>query len=162
MIHDLPGGARRAQDFLINSNSNAQVMMLPDSCATSQEAADTLGVPIAHIGKSIVFGAGDKAVVAIICGNLHIDQRLLAESINVTKVDRLSAKEVKYRTGYVIGGVSPFGLQEDTFLVIDKQLESLPNCYVAAGHPKAVVKTSFSELVKLTNAIIADIAKITK
>jgi len=158
MYGDLPEGARRVQEFLFERGSAAVVRLLPDTTATAQDAARTLGVPVSHIGKSIVFASDGPTIVAIACGDDRIDTEALARAADASGVKSMRADAVKQSTGYVIGGVSPFGLPSEAKIIIDSRLRDLDECYVAAGHPRAVVHITPDELVAVTGAVVCAIA----
>jgi Cys-tRNA(Pro) deacylase len=153
MSLDLPEGALRVQNFLTQKGSDATVRLLPETTATALDAATTLGVPVKHIGKSIVFKSeSGEVLVAVVCGNHRVDVKLLAENLKTENFKPVRADDVKSLTGYVIGGVSPFGLPANIKVVVDTHLKEFTHCYVAAGHPKAVVRIAIDELIALTDA----------
>ncbi len=155
MLETFPEGVNRVRDFLCSKNSKSIIQMLPESTATAQEAADVLGVALYQIGKSIVLGNETDTIVAIVCGNQKVDVNVLSETLNLFNIKPLKANEVKERVDFVIGGVSPFSLPTSTIIVVDYRLHNLGECYVAAGHPKAVIKTSGKEIVDLTGATVS-------
>jgi len=110
-----------------------------------------------QIGKSIVFASDQEVIVAVVCGDQKVSLELLTRELQVTNVHPMRAAEVKLHTGYIIGGVSPFGLPAETKIVIDLNLFGLGEFYVAAGHPQSVVCTSGREIIALTGATAAPI-----
>jgi Cys-tRNA(Pro) deacylase len=159
MWGDLPEGARRVQEFLFEHGSAAVVRLLPDKTATAQDAARALGVPVSQIGKCIVFASEGPTIVAIACGDQRIDTDAVARTAGVDGVKSMRADAVKQSTGYVVGGVSPFGLPPEVKIIIDSRLRDLDECYVAGGNPKAVVHITPDELVALTAAVVSQIAQ---
>jgi Cys-tRNA(Pro) deacylase len=157
MVTHLPDGAQKVQDFLVNNGCRAKVRVLPSSTATAHDAALALGVPLSYIGKSVVFGSNQGLIVAVICGDQRVDTEALARNLEVSSIEPLKAEDVRSKTGYVIGGVSPFGLPEDVRVVVDSKLGGFEECYVAAGHPKAIVHVQLKELLAITNAHIGSI-----
>jgi len=155
----LPEGAQRVQQFLSREASLLQVQLLRESTATAREAAEALGVAVHEIGKSIVFGSGENIIVAIVAGDQRVDADALASVLKIDRPSKLKPDSIKSRLGYVIGGVSPFDLPIDVKIIIDSYLYSLPMCFVAAGHPRAVVRTSGPQLVELTHAVVRSIAE---
>jgi prolyl-tRNA editing enzyme YbaK/EbsC (Cys-tRNA(Pro) deacylase) len=155
MLETFPEDVNRVRDFLRSKNSKSVVQMLPESTATAQEAADTLSVALYQIGKSIVLGNESQTIVAIVCGDQKVDVNALSKEINIAELKPLKADDVKKRVGFVIGGVSPFSLPTSTIIIVDSRLHNLGECYVAAGHPKAVIKTSGKEIVDLTGATVS-------
>jgi prolyl-tRNA editing enzyme YbaK/EbsC (Cys-tRNA(Pro) deacylase) len=158
----LPEGAQRVQDFLSGADAPGRVRLLPDSTATALEAATVLGISVSQIGKSIVFGSDAGLIVAVVCGDQKVDAGALAGVLRTENVRLLKADEVKAKTGYAIGGVSPFALPSSALIVVDSRLHGLPDCYVAAGHPKAVVHTDGRELIELTGARVGAITLATR
>jgi prolyl-tRNA editing enzyme YbaK/EbsC (Cys-tRNA(Pro) deacylase) len=132
--------------------------MLSHTSATAREAAAALDIPLFQIGKSIVFSASDKVLVVVLCGDQRVDIDQLVQTARVNSVSKLSAEQVKRRTGYAIGGVSPFGLPEGVQVIVDSRLHSLSSCYVSAGHERAVVLTDGKEIVALTEALVGAVA----
>ena len=70
-----------------------------------------------------------------------------------------SADDVKYITGYTIGGVSPVGHLNKIDTLIDNTLDRFDYLYAAAGHPNCVFKINFKDLKSITNGSIEDITE---
>lgn len=118
---------------------------------TAQEAAEQIGCGVAQIAKALVFkDESDEAVMVITSGVNRVDEKKL----NLFKAD---ANFVKEKTGFVIGGVPPFGHKEKLRTIIDEDLEKYSEVWASAGKSNAVFKTSFEELVKETQGIVAEI-----
>ena len=62
-------------------------------------------------------------------------------------------------TGYAIGGVPPVGHATPPIVVIDRELERFAAVWAAAGTPNAVFRITPTDLVRLTQGQVADIAK---
>lgn len=155
--HLLPPGAQHVQDFLRGRGSLARVQVLAETAATAQDAARALNVSVSQIGKSIVFGSGDTVLVVVVCGDQRVDNDAISRLVQ-SEVKPLRADAIKHKTGYSIGGVSPFGLPSDVTVIVDIRLHKYTTCYVAAGHPKAVVRTNGKELVDQAGAKVADVS----
>ncbi|WP_275423968.1 YbaK/EbsC family protein, partial [Virgisporangium aurantiacum] len=61
-------------------------------------------------------------------------------------------------TGYVTGGISPFGQRSRLPIVVDASAERWPTVYVSAGKRGLQVEVSPADLLQLTSATLADIA----
>jgi len=158
MWGDLPEGAQRVQQFLFEHGSAAVVRLLPETTATAQDAAIALGAPLSSIGKSIVFDSDTETIVAVACGDQRIDVAALALAAGIEGLSPMRAGAIRQATGYVIGGVSPFALPVGIRVIVDQRLRDLPECYVAAGHPRAIVQITPEELLALTGAAVHSIA----
>jgi len=74
---------------------------------TSQEAADSLGVAVGQIVKSVVFKrrSDERAVLVVTSGDRRVDEKKVEAMTE--PLGRADAEFVKARTGFSIGGVAP-------------------------------------------------------
>lgn len=141
-------------------NISGEVRILSDSARSAAEAAGALGIQVGQIASSIVFKLPDGRPLLVITSGAHrVDTALVAKELGVEKLHRADADFVKSASGISIGGVSPFGWQDDGTLenpdpviLIDTALAQYEIIWAAAGHPHAVFPTSFQELLESTGA----------
>ena len=107
-LTSLPDGVQRVARLLQDKGHPHAPQMLDDAARTAQQAADALGIALGQIAKSIVFRrkSDDAAVLVVTSGDRRVDEKKV-EAI-VGKLGRADAEFVKARTGFSIGGVSPF------------------------------------------------------
>jgi len=137
-----------------------EVKILSDSARSAAEAAAALGIEVGQIASSIVFKLPDGRPLLVITSGAHrVDTELVAATLGVEKLHRADANFVKSASGISIGGVSPFGWQDDGTLpnpkpvvLIDLALDAFDVVWAAAGHPHAVFATSYAELLAATGA----------
>ena len=157
---DTTGGvhpnAARVQQLLADAGSTATVVELVVSAHTSAEAAAALGVDVAQIAKSLVFGAGDAAVLVVASGADRVDTVRLAE-VTGTTITRADPATVRAATGYDVGGVSPVGLPSGLAVLVDEALATHDVVWAAAGTPTAVFPASFAELLRIAGGQPADV-----
>ena len=69
-----------------------EVLTLPGSTRTAEEAAAAVGCSVGEIAKSLVFRAGERAVVAIMSGDHRLDTGKLGEALGeaVSRADATS------------------------------------------------------------------------
>lgn len=153
----LPEAVRRVADELARQGHPHQVVMLPVTGRTAQDAADALGVELGQIAKSIVFRrrGDDAAVLVVTSGDRRVDTAKVAALVG--EVGRADADFVKGATGFSIGGVSPVGHTAPPVTLIDRELFRFEQIWAAAGHPHAVFPLSPDELVALTDAPVAEV-----
>lgn len=147
----LKESAQQFQDKLIELGYSNQVIELPDSARTAQEAADAIGCEIAHIAKSIIFRIKnlDKPLLVVASGVNRINEKYIGAHLN-EKLGKADADFVRKHTGFVIGGVPPLGHTESILTLIDEDLFQYKEIWAAAGHPKAVFQLTPEELVQMT------------
>lgn len=143
--------AQRVQSRLYEMGFTNQVVELPDSTRTAQEAADTIGCEVAQIAKSIIFRLKhtDSPLLVIASGANRVNEKHLSNQLN-DKLGKADADFVRESTGFVIGGVPPVGHVEAITTIIDEDLFQFKTIWAAAGHPKAVFELTPDQLVAMT------------
>jgi len=147
---------RRVQDALASAGSAAKVLALADTARSAADAAKAIGVPVGAIVKTLVFRAGDVALIALVAGDRQCDTAALGRALGAKDpVKRADADFVRAKTGFAIGGVAPFGMAEPSAIAIDQSLSRFQTVWAAAGHPYCVFPMSFEELARLTGGVVA-------
>ena len=125
------------------------ILEMPSSTRTADEAAQACGCIAAQIIKSIIVVNTDTnaLILFLVSGSNNID---LLETSNVLNANLTMAKptDVKNRTGFAIGGVSPLGHQAKLETYFDSTLLQYSEVWAAAGHPNIVFKCDFNELIQ--------------
>jgi prolyl-tRNA editing enzyme YbaK/EbsC (Cys-tRNA(Pro) deacylase) len=161
----LSPAAARVAALLRTANAAGPVVQLAQSTRTAADAAAAIGCTVAQIAKSIVFrAASDRAVLVITSGANRVDEARVAAVLGEA-LGKADATFVRAKTGYAIGGVCPIGwggsqrsaLLEPPHVFIDASLASLDPIWAAAGHPHAVFRTGFAELVRLTGGTVIEV-----
>lgn len=132
------------------------IAVFPDGTRSAADAAAAVGCDVAQIAKSIVFRAGERAVLVIASGANRVDMAKVAMAIGLP-VKRAEGVWVRDTTGFAIGGVSPVGHLAPPILLLDADLMALDPVWAAAGSPQHVFRTSPAELLRVTGAQVADI-----
>jgi prolyl-tRNA editing enzyme YbaK/EbsC (Cys-tRNA(Pro) deacylase) len=155
----LKPSAQKVQDALAERGFDLEVVELPDSTRTAEEAARAVGCRVEQIVKSLVFVTrpGGRAVLVVASGGHRVDVAKLAAVVG-EQVDRPDADFVREQTGFAIGGVPPIGHARPLVTVVDEALLRLDELWAAAGHPRAVFRLTPAQLVAMTGGRVAEIA----
>ncbi len=150
-------GFQRVSQALMDAGHAHTPLWLDVAARTSQEAADVLGVQVAQIAKSVIFRrkSDDVAVLVVTSGDRRVDEKRVAAITGA--LGRADAEFVKARTGFSIGGVAPLAHAQPVLTLIDRELFRFTEIWAAAGHPNGVFKLSPDELLRLTQAPVADV-----
>lgn len=163
MSDSLPEGVQRVAAHLAERAHPHAPRMLSEAARTAQEAAGALGVGVGQIAKSIVFKRlpDEVAVLVVISGDQRVDEQKLSALVCQTghKLARADADFVKSRTGFSIGGVSPVAHATAVVQVLDVSLFRFDQAWAAAGHPLGVFAATPAQLVRLTGALMDDVAQ---
>jgi prolyl-tRNA editing enzyme YbaK/EbsC (Cys-tRNA(Pro) deacylase) len=156
-LTSLPEGVQRVSRLLQDKGHAHAPRMLDDAARTAQQAADALGIEVAQIAKTIVFRrkSDDAAVLVVTSGDKRVDEKKVEALVG--KLGRADAEFVKSKTGFSIGGVSPFAHAVAPVMLIDRELFRFEEIWAAAGHPHAVFQLHPTDLEKLTGAPVADV-----
>ena len=139
---------------------DTEVVRMGASTRTAEDAARACGCAVEQIVKSLIFKGRDSGalVLLLVSGANRVDGDLATRAA-AEPLDRADANEVRARTGFAIGGVSPIGHLEPPRIWIDRDLMAFETIWAAAGAPDAVFRTTPEALVCVTGAQIADLAE---
>ena len=149
----------RAKKALEDFNKSLKVIELQTSARTALDAATSLNCEVGAIVKSLLFKTEKDYVLCLVAGDKKCSLNKLKKLTNLKDVRMAPAEDVKSRTGYTIGGVSPVGHLTDIKIFVDNSLERFQNIFAAAGHPNCVFKIDFENLVKITKGKIENITE---
>ncbi len=141
-----------------------EIRTFPASTHTAEQAARAVGVQVGQIVKSLVFVTAhdDGALEPILClvsGPNRVDLARLGAFIGRSDVRKATAREANELTGFVIGGIPPFGHDRRLRVVMDADLGRYTTVWAAAGLPNAVFPISPASLRLLADAQVAPIAE---
>jgi Cys-tRNA(Pro)/Cys-tRNA(Cys) deacylase len=134
-------------------------------------AAAALGILPAQMFKSLVValehaagalgapGARQEEMgIALLPVDREASLKRVARAFGARRAELLDAAEVTKVTGYVIGGVSPFGTKRPLPVVVDEAVLSLPRVYLSAGQRGLSIEIASADLVRGLDAVVAPIS----
>jgi Cys-tRNA(Pro) deacylase len=127
----------------------------PQGTRTAQDAADAIGCDVVQIVKSLVFLAGDRAVLFLVSGANRLDLERAAAEAGVERLTKADATAVKRATGYSIGATPPFGHVNEVPIFMDEDVLQHDEVWAAAGRPDAVFAVDPKLLQRATGAVVA-------
>jgi prolyl-tRNA editing enzyme YbaK/EbsC (Cys-tRNA(Pro) deacylase) len=128
------------------------VMEFETSSATVEQAAATIGVAPARIAKTLSFrGSEDNAILIVAAGDAKIDNKKFRQQFGF-KARMLSPDEVLEQTGHAIGGVCPFGLNNELDVYLDVSMQRFDMLYPACGSTNSAIELTKEELFKYSFA----------
>ena len=142
----------RARAHLKKHGLEDRIQEFTVSSATVALAAEALGCEPARIAKSLSFEKGDSAILVIAAGDARIDNAKFKQRFGV-KAKMLSAEKVEPLIGHGVGGVCPFGVNEDVEIYLDESMKRFETVYPAAGTPASAVHLSLAELERASEAL---------
>ena len=120
-----------------------------------RDSAEKLGLAEQTVFKTLVTcDANDhhKMVVAIIPVNKQLDLKALAKAAQIKKLRMADITMAERTTGYVKGGISPFGQKKTLVTYLDSSAAQLPTIVVSAGKRGLSLSLSATILQRVLNA----------
>lgn len=123
------------------------------------EAAELLGLPPEQVFKTLLCDVDGLPQVAIVPVNRQLHPKSFAAAVGGKRADLLPVMAAERVTGYVAGGISPFGQKRRLPTVIDESALLFDTVYVSGGRRGFDIGLAPTDLVRLLDAVVADIAR---
>jgi Ala-tRNA(Pro) deacylase len=123
------------------------------------EEAAVLGVALDEVAKTLVLGTPEGNVRAVLPASERVDLGKVGELVGASgkKVQLVSEDDLARDYGeFELGAVPPFGGKADP-VIVDRRLGERDWVVVEAGSHQRSVRMKTTDLVRLTEAQIADI-----
>jgi len=150
---------KRVKDFIEKFDSNLKVLVLNNTARTAHEAANSLKCEVGAIVKSLLFRTKNSYLICLVAGDKRCSLNKLKKITKKKDVSMANADEVKKKTGFSIGGVSPVAHLVNLDVLIDKSLNRFKFIFAAAGHPNCVFKITYDQLIKITKGSEKEISE---
>lgn len=131
----------------------------PDAESFGLEAAEILGVESERVFKTLLVDVDGDLVVGIVPVTSMLDLKALAAAVGGKKATMAKPADAERRTGYVVGGISPLGQKRAHPAVLDETAELFDTVYVSGGRRGFDIELAPADLIGLTDATVADIAR---
>jgi Cys-tRNA(Pro)/Cys-tRNA(Cys) deacylase len=131
----------------------------PSAASYGLEAADALGVEPGRVFKTLVVEVDGALCVGIVAVNRSLDLKAMAAAVGGKRATLAGRAAAERATGYVLGGISPLGQRRRLPTVLDRSAYEHQRVLVSGGRRGLDVELSTEDLVRLTDATTADIAR---
>jgi len=136
-----------------------EIRRMGESTRTAEEAAVQCGVTVGQIVKSLIFKGETSGTLYLflVSGDKRLDAARAA-ALTGEPLGRADPREIRDRTGFAIGGVSPLGHLAPIEAWADRTLTAYDIVWAAAGAHDAVFSSEPKALLAAAGATIADVA----
>ena len=122
------------------------------------EAAEALGVAAGQVFKTLVARIDGRLWVAVVPVPAQLDLKALATAAGGKRAAMADPVEAERSSGYVVGGISPFGQKRRLPTVLDESATGYDTIYVSGGRRGLDVELAPSALVAVLAATTAPIS----
>jgi len=140
----------RAKDYLKKYGLENEIMEFDVSSATVEEAAKAINCKEEEIVKTLSFIVEDKPILIAVAGDSKIDNSKFKAEFH-TKAKMIPYESVEEMIGHAVGGVCPFGINDNVLVYLDNSLKRFETLYPACGSSNSAIKLSLEQLEKITN-----------
>lgn len=140
----------KAKEHLQKFGLDNKVMEFTVSSATVAEAAQAINCKEEEIVKTLSFILDDKAILIAVAGDMKIDNSKFKEEFH-TKAKMIPFENVEEMVGHAVGGVCPFGINDNVEVYLDESLKRFERVYPACGSSNSAVELTLEELEKTSN-----------
>ena len=140
----------KAREYLKAYDLDYQIMEFTVSSATVAEAANALSCKEAEIAKTLSFIVNEKPILIVAAGDAKVDNSKYKAEFH-TKAKMIPFEQVEAMTGHAVGGVCPFGVNEDVAIYLDASLKRFEIVYPACGSSNSAIQLTVKQLEQITN-----------
>lgn len=130
----------------------------PSSPAYGAEAAQKLGVSEERVFKTLVVALSDKSLaVGVLPVATQLNLKAMAKASGSKKATMADPALVQRVTGYVLGGVSPFGQKKPLPTILADRSANFETIFVSGGRRGLEIEVAPEDLLRVLNGRCAPI-----
>ncbi len=123
------------------------------------DASLATGIDLHRITKNLVSVTDSgEHVVLIVPGDRRVNLKGAARALSAKNVRLMPFDQSESVSGYPPGGTPSLGFKTRMSVIVDKELESFETFYCGGGTRDRLLEIRFTDVVKLNNAIVAQIS----
>lgn len=124
----------RAIQYLNKKGINFKVVEYEHDEKGAMFAAGAMGFPLKRTIKTLIVDLGHKGyIIVLMPGDKKINLKRLAGAFSVKRAAMADMATAERSTGYLVGGISPFGTKQDLPVVMEAGLLEFDKVAVNAG-----------------------------
>lgn len=123
------------------------------------EAASALGVEPERVFKTLLTVVDGGLTVGVVPVSGRLDLKALARARGGKRAEMADVAVAERRTGYVAGGISPLGQKTSSPTVVDESALDWETVFISGGRRGFDIELAPADLVTLTDAVVARIAR---
>ena len=129
----------------------------PDAPRVGLQAAEALGEDPSRVLKTLMAEVDGKPVCAVIPSDQEVSMKKLAAAFGGKSANMMKVPDAERLTGYVVGGISPFGQKRAVPTVIEEMALLEDRVYLNGGQRGLQVRLDPSAALAALGAKTADL-----
>lgn len=150
----------RGERFLIERGIPFESLEYDFRQKGSEYAAKALGVPLDAMLKSLVVKLSDSRFAFVVMpGSKDVSLKELARSGGVKEAQVASERDAQRLTGYLVGGISPFGVRTQLPVYVDEEILKHGEIYINGGRRGLILKLMTKDLIGTLDPTVTDLGR---
>lgn len=116
----------------------------------TREASRQLNIPGHQVIKTLIMqDERGSPLIILMHGDREVSVKALARTLGVKSVSPCDSRTVQRHTGYVVGGISPFGTRKALPVYAETSIFDLPRIFINGGRRGFLVEITPRDLDRL-------------
>jgi Cys-tRNA(Pro)/Cys-tRNA(Cys) deacylase len=150
----------RAITFLSKKRIPFEVLKYEHEEKGAEFAARATGFSLEQTVKTLVAALGcNKYCLALMPGHRELNMKRLAKVFAVKSAAMVDAATAERLTGYLVGGISPFGIKHQLPVVMDESILDFGHILINAGQRGVMLKMTPNDILNTLDCKVAELAR---
>lgn len=148
----------RGIEFLEKSGAAFETLLYECDVKGAEAAARATGVPLEQMIKTLVVKFADGGLAFVLMGgDGEVSMKKLAKAAGAKGAEMTKPADAERLTGYLVGGISPFGARKKLDVFMDETLTLYDELAINGGGRGVIVKLKTGDIIKLLSPAIDDL-----
>lgn len=126
----------------------------------TEGVAQELGVPEHMVIKTLVMEDDrGRHLIVLMHGNKQVSTKALARTLGVRSIRPAEIKTAQRLTGYLVGGISPFGTRRPLPVYVEETILKLARLLINGGRRGFLIEMEPQTLIKILDPKIVNVAR---
>jgi Cys-tRNA(Pro)/Cys-tRNA(Cys) deacylase len=151
----------RAIQLLKQKRIAHEVVAYDHETKGAEFAAQAVGFPLAQVIKTLVVALDGKTfALALMPGDCQLSLKKMAAACNAKRAAMADTDTAERLTGFLVGGISPFGTKKPLAVVMEQRLLSYKSVMINGGQRGILLKMSPMAIEQTLGAQTADLVQV--
>ncbi len=97
-------------------------------------------------------------LIILMHGDMEVSTKALARTIGAKRIEPSSPEKANRHTGYMVGGISPFGTRKPMPVYVESTILDLPEIFINGGRRGLLVALNPREVLRVLSATPVSVA----
>jgi Cys-tRNA(Pro)/Cys-tRNA(Cys) deacylase len=149
----------RAIQFLTQRRILHEIVKYAHQEKGAEFAAQAVGFPLSQTIKTLVVALDDRQfVLALMPGDRQLSLKKIAAACDVKRAAMADSQTAERLTGYLVGGISPFGTKKPIAAVMEISLTAHSQVIINGGQRGTMLKMAPTDILKALAAQTAELS----